>query len=186
MDIFDILFSPPAKDVQVLEKGVEALKRWNGKADAQTVYDSRVDPFTDDGLFNEVKGKADIGIVCFTDSGDVFGGFYSVAVTEQDKAFFDPSIFAFSFESHGRCVTPQRFRAKNDAGSVFVAFWKNHLRGYFVEFDGGRGYFGLGNEKVKTWSYNLTSAFQGLDEKTLTGKAYDSIHCVRLVAVHLF
>ena len=50
-----------------------------------------------------------MALVGFTTDGYMFGGVFSVAVTERDKDFNDPNIFAFSFESHGRCTTRQRF-----------------------------------------------------------------------------
>ena len=88
---------------------IDSLKEWTGKSRASVVYDSTIDPFTADWLFQKVKGKPNIAIVATTTEGDVFGGFSSVAVTEHNKLFFDPNTFIFSFESHGRCKTPQRF-----------------------------------------------------------------------------
>ena len=92
---------------------INALREWTGKSSATIIYDSTVDEFTADGLFNKVKGKKDIAVIGFTTDGDVFGGFYSVAVTRQDRNVYDPNIFVFSFESHGRCTTPQRFIVKD-------------------------------------------------------------------------
>ena len=62
-----------------------------------------------DKLSSHASCLENIAVVGCTPKGDVFGGFYSVAVTKQDSEFFDPNIFAFSFESHGRCETPLRF-----------------------------------------------------------------------------
>ena len=126
---------------------VDALKEWTGKERATVVYDSVVDEFTDECLFEKVKGKPNIALVGFTTDGDVFGGFYSVAVTEQYKVFFDPNMFAFSFESHGRCATPQRFFVKERLNeNASVCFLHNDSNG-FVEFgvDGAGGFY-LGNE----------------------------------------
>ena len=81
---------------------VNALKEWTGKESATIIFDSTVDEFTTDGLFEKVKGKRNIAVVGFTTDGDVFGGFHNVAVTEQAFWFDDPNIFVFSFESHGR------------------------------------------------------------------------------------
>ena len=39
------------------------LKQWTGKASANVVYDRRVKPFTDQGLFDKVKGIEGIAIV---------------------------------------------------------------------------------------------------------------------------
>ena len=62
---------------------INALKEWTGKACATIIYDSMVDEFTHDGLFDKVKGKLNVVLVGFTADSDVFGVFYSVAVTEQ-------------------------------------------------------------------------------------------------------
>ena len=79
-----------------------ALKQWTGKARATIIYDSTVDEFTDECLFNKVKGKPDIAIVVTTTDGDVFGGFYSLAVSKQNEWLNDHDMFLFSFESAGR------------------------------------------------------------------------------------
>ena len=91
----------------------QQLKEWTGKTRATLVYDSKVDPFTAGELFVKVKNKPNIAIVGVTMEGDVFGMFHAVAVMKQDIGFIDPDVFAFSFESHGRCKTPQRFVLKN-------------------------------------------------------------------------
>ena len=44
------------KDTTVTESGIRALKGWTGKASAKIIYGSRVDPFTDQGLSDKVKG----------------------------------------------------------------------------------------------------------------------------------
>ena len=170
---------------------VNALKEWTGKAKATIIYDSTVDEFTDNGIFNNVKGKQNIALVGFTSDGDVLGGFYSVAVTVQDWGFKDPDMFIFSFESHGRCMTPQRFPVKNERLKKFsfVGFWKNNSQG-FVNFGMGCvGGFYFGNEKSKSWCDNLSRCFEGLEDTTLTGKTglntEDEHHCSRLVALQL-
>ena len=177
-------------DLEIMSKGVEALKEWTGKARVTIVYDSTKDPFTHDELFDKVKGKVDIAVVGFTSDGDVFGGFYSVAVTEQDKKFFDPNLFIFSFESHGRCETPQRFVVneewKEKAG---VEFCKVDVFGWFVVFQGG-GLFHFGNEKSITYCHKLSRGFVGIEDTTLTGNngsAFEGPYhlCTRLVAIQL-
>ena len=166
---------------------VSAFKGWTGKSRATIVFDSTVDEFTADGLFDKVKGKANIALVAFTADGNVFGGFYNVAVTEQGKEFYDPNQFVFSFESHGRCITPQQFVVKNKVRSyASVMFFKNAPNGIFVDVGGGYGYFFLGNEKSDTYCYNLSHVFVGIENNTLTGKLNGGrFTCTRLVAVHL-
>ena len=163
------------------------LKAWTGKTTASVVYDSKVDQFTDDGLFQAVKGKPNVAIITTTTDGDVFGGFYSVAVTDQDRVFFDPNLFLFSFESHGRCMTPKKFdvkeKSKDDAG---VMFYKNDSDGWFVTFDGGSGCFYLGNEKSRTFCVDLYWGFEGIEDTKLTGKKYpENFTCTRLLAIQL-
>ena len=122
------------KDLTVMESGIRALKRWTVRANANIIYHSRVGPFTDQGLFDKVEAMANVAIVAFTTEGDVFGGFYNVAVTEQWNAFFDENMFIFSFQSHGRCMTSQRFLVKKK-GQAFVLFYNND-DGWFVNISG--------------------------------------------------
>ena len=42
--------------------------------------------------------EADHPLIGVTTDEDIFGLFDSIAVTDQDKYFSDPNIFAFSFE----------------------------------------------------------------------------------------
>ena len=167
--------------------GVNALKEWTGKASATIVYDSTVDEFTDQGLFNKVRGKRNIALVVFTADGDVFGGFYNVAVTEQRKVFKGPDMFVFSFESRGRCETPQRFAVKKKVRiAKYVNFLKNNSYGSFINIGGGYGGFILGNEKSDTYCFDLSSGYVGVEGTTLTGKPNgERFTCTRLVAVRL-
>ena len=159
-----------------------ALKEWTGKSTASVVYDSKIDPFTDDGLFQAIKDRENIAIIATTSEGDVFGGFYSRAVLEQSGGYFlDPNMFIFSFESHGRCETPQRFLPK---GYAHVMFYKDTSA--FVSFDAGTGWFHLGNEKSRTYCAHLSQGFEGIKNSTLTGKRNgENFTCCRLVAIQL-
>ena len=63
----------------------------------------------------------------------MFGGFYSVPVTEQIQELFDSNIFVFSFESHGRCMTPQMFAVKEVLKEkACVEFEKDYRHGLSV------------------------------------------------------
>ena len=175
-----------------MSRCVRELREWTGKASTTIIYDSTVDEFTGDGLFIKVKDKPNITVIGFTTDGDVCGGFYSVAVTKQEKLFYDPSIFAFSFESHGRCETPQRFAVKESLkGKANVEFfWNNSSLGFVRFWVEGVGCFWLGNERSYTCFSSLSDAFEGLEDTTLTGQTVDWIengpnHCARLVAVQL-
>ena len=123
----------------------------------------------------------------FTTDGDVFGGFYSVAVTEQKKWFYDPNIFVFSFESHGRCMTPQRFVVKKGLREKeYVRIWKDDWNG-FVKF--GVEHFGFWLGKENSFCMNLSGGFEGLEDTTLTGKNLSDWetpqfhHCAHLVSI---
>ena len=176
---------------QTMADCVNALKEWTRKARATVIFDSTVDEFTADGLFEKVKVKPNIAVVATTTDGDVFGGFYSVTVTKQDWNFNDPTIFAFSFESRGRCSTPRRFAVGAKVNeSAFVFYWKDDRNG-FVQFGVfGNGCFLLGNERSYSYCSNMSQGFEGIEDTTLTGKSgtlnfgpYQ--HCARLVAVQL-
>ena len=174
---------------------INALKEWTDMASATIVYDSTVDEFTDNGLFTKVQGKPNIAVVGFTTDGDVFGGFYSVAVRERHKDVYDPDIFAFSFESHGRCETPERFMVKEELReNVYVYFSKDWNSDwgfvYFGVYDAGS--FCLGNEKTDSFCETLSNVFEELEDTTLTGKNLaspdcddENHHCTRLVAIQL-
>ena len=207
--VFDAVGTPDKGDSSFLMQCTRQLTEWAGKTSATVVYDSVVDEFTEDGLFNKVKGKLNIAVVGFTTDGDVFGGFYSVAVTDQRAWFCDPTIFAFSFESRGRCETPQRFVLKEwldkkEHGQCttpqrfgkkevkkkkpHVVFLKKDSSG-FVWFCGGGGGFWMGNEHSHTYCRNLSGGFAGLEDTTLTGKTHQNNgpyhHCARLVVVQM-
>ena len=173
---------------------VSVLKEWTGKARTTIVYDSTVDEFTAAGLFKTVRGKPNIATIGFTTDGDVFGGFYNVAVTGHwGGGVNDPELFLFSFESHGRCETPQRFdvyERKKRRMLAVVHFYENNCYG-FVSFwvcrDGG---FFLGNERSYSYSDRMSRGFRNLQNTTLTGKnrTFDKgpfHHCTRLIAVQL-
>ena len=179
-------------DFVFMARCTRQLKAWTGKTHGTVIYDSTADPFTADGLFEKVRGKPNIALVGFTTDGDVFGGFYGVAVTKQDEWFNDPTSFVFSFESHGRCATPQKFVVREGLRRhLGVYFWKNDNRG-FVGFwvDGSYGFF-LGNESSRSYCYRTSQGLEGLEDTTLTGKNSPNHfngpyhHCTRLVAVQL-
>ena len=119
----------------------------------------------------------------------MFGGFYSVVVTEQGKENHDPNIFVFSFESHGRCETPQRFVLKKWVKEkAYVIFKKNNQYG-FVWFGMYEGFY-LGNERSDSYCKIMSGGFEGIQDTTLTGKSEGGPfgpfhHCTRLVAIQL-
>ena len=171
---------------------VDVLKQWTGKSDVKVLYDSTVDEFVANAVFQAVKGRRNIAIVACTTEGDVFGGFYTVAVTQQSQAFYDPNIFVFSFESHGRCMTPQRFTLKRVFKKrAFMFFYRNRFEGRFLDFGVGDCGFGLGDEQAPTCCWCVSWVFDGMDDTTLTGKSCEvwesekTHHCSRILAVQV-
>ena len=162
-----------------------ALKQWTGKQSATILFDSNADEFTADGFFDKIQGKPNIAVIGITTDGDVFGGFYSRAVDTQN-GYSDPNIFAFSFESHGRCKTPQKFDLKpwmKIRSGVFL--WKNHNKGFIWFYVHDLWGFWLGNEKSYSCCRDVSSSFRRLEDTTLSGKNLEPYRNIRLVAVQL-
>ena len=169
---------------------IGALKNWTGKTNATIVYDSTVDEFSPNGLFAKIQDRPNIALVGFTTDGDVFGGYYSRAVTVQSVYFNDPNIFFFSFKSHGRCATPQRFVARDEArDAVYVEFCSKDRDRWFGWFgvERGHGLCGLGNERSDTWCEGLSVDFETIEDAPLTGCTEDlsPYRFHRLLAVQL-
>ena len=178
-------------DWKTRSKHLNALKWWTLKTNATVIYDSTTDEFTRDGLFYKVFGKPNVAIIGFTTDGYVFGGFYSRAVTDlQDPYSRDPNILALSFESRGRCATPQKFAVIERLKWRMVVRFVKDDSGAFVQFGDNNSWFSLGNEKSKLRCKDLSRAFEGLGDWTLSGKnrgRYKMLfhHCTRVLAVHL-
>ena len=165
---------------------VEALKIWTETNSVNVLYDTVIDEFTDDKLFQSVYGKKNVAIIGITTDGDVFGAFYRFAMTRREAN--QPGLIAFSFESNGRCQTPHVFPVNPMMRyQARVTFCKNESDRRFVFFDSGPGWFHLGDEKARSYCYYLARGFDGLDNFTLTGKntGYEPHHCTRLIAVQL-
>ena len=104
-----------------------------------------------------------------TADGDVFGGFYSVAIDAAKKHNPDTRLFLFSFESHGRCMTPQRFVVKGDTrGSVRSMDDDPHGFVAFSTFK-APGILWFGDVESECWTHRLSQGFEGLTDTTLTG-----------------
>ena len=167
---------------------VKSLQEWTGKTTMSVLFDSNENEFTDRSLFDAVKNKPNIALVAVTTDNDVFGAFYSIPVSKQEEELFDGNVFAFSFESHGRCMTPQRFVAMTEQrDEAYVVFCKNDEsfeRFVLVGLE-ACGEFSLGNEKSKTFCENVSGAFEEIEDETLTGcNGWESpYHCCRLIAL---
>ena len=188
---FDEFSVADDRDRLAMMRQINQLTLWAGKTRGAVVFDSKTDDFTHNGLFSKVRGKSNIALVATTTDGDVFGGFYSVAVDTQDQNFTDSTIFAFTFESHGRCEAPQRFAVKEVLKEkAYVNLCKSSNYG-FVSFwvSGSGAEFFLGNKRSNSFCSHLSAGFEGLQDTTLTGKSgnFDGQYhnCTRLVAIEL-
>ena len=172
---------------------LETLTRWTGASTATTLFDSDVDEFTEDRCFCCVQDTPNVMLVVFTADGDVFGVFFSRAVTTQDEVTKDPTIFFFSLESHGRCATPQRFVVRREfRRNVWVLFYEHdRWTGRFAEVGlSGYGCLYIGNERSATSCSGLSRIVETIDDSTLTGCCDGETdtypyRCIRLIAVHL-
>ena len=167
---------------------VRVLTIWTGKNTARLLYDSTVDEFTADGFFEKVRCKPNIAVVGFTSRDDVFGAFHSVAVAERDREVKDPTVFVFSFESHGRCATPKMFTLNP------VVKWKEAVCLCTGGRDGSHGFLKvsnpqagcevfLGTPKHQTCCHDTRKCFEGLDDTTLTRSVF--YRCTRVLAVQM-
>ena len=172
---------------QTMADCVNALKLWTNTARSTIIYDSELDEFTDDGLFDKVRNVNNTAIIGFTPEGDVFGGFFTVAVTEQTTKFFDRNMFIFSFKSRGRCETPKMFFVKEeDLDEKGIIYYKDDYQGRFVNVGAGGGCFFLGNERSTSWCCFLSYSFAQTPNKVLTGSCYpETFICSRIVVAHL-
>ena len=174
-------------DVCVTLPYLTNLSSWGKDPNILTIYDSDVDEFTDAETFQRIFNRRNIAVVGFTADGDVFGGFYHTVVTKRKRQFFDANVFIFSFESHGRCETPQRFLPK-DTNQACVVFYVNDSDLCFVNFCvWGFGGVELGNERSRVCCSHLSDAFEGIEDRTLNGKeSYRYFECSRLIILQMF
>ena len=165
---------------------VEILKQWTELSSFSILFDSTVDEFTANEFFNKIVNKENIALIAFTTDGDVFGCFFHVALTEQHRGFDDPNVFVFSFESHGRCSTPQRFLPRDENEALAVWCMPDRDFGWFVEIDGAmQACVCFGNEMSILSCFNLSHMFDGMQDTTLTGNQDpERFSCHRLIAVH--
>ena len=169
----------------------EQLLAWTGLTRHTVVYDSAVDESAHPAMAAKVLGRRNIAVIGVTQTNDVFGGFSPTAVDELGTMFYDEDIFVFSFESHGRCTTPQRFRLLEDARCCgFVKF--NSVGDYGLICFGldDMGEVCFGTERERTYCRELSQCFEGLADTTLTGETSDWVlgpyhHFDRLLLVSL-
>ena len=121
--------------VEPATPNVDAFKQWTGKANVNILFDSTVDEFTKQGLFDKVVEKPNIAVVVFTDNDDVFGVYSAVAARTEEVPFEDPDMFVFLFQSRWRRGTMKRFLATEEGRQdYFVLFLPDNSNGAFVRF----------------------------------------------------
>ena len=167
---------------------VDVMKGWVGKERAEIIFDSDVDEFTN-RMFNiKCLDKPNIAVIGFTTEGDVFGGYLEKEVSETDKLLTDPNHFIFSLESHGRCKTPMRWMRKNEKRQRAVWWQTNYQYGFITFGDGEAGHLYLGNMETNPFCHYLSWDYQGIEDRTLTGKngTCEFHHCRRLVVLQFY
>ena len=175
----------------VIEQRVQQLIQWVGKQHVRTLYDSANDEFTQAVFHGKILNKPSVALIGVTGDGDVFGGYYQKAVQKVDEPSTDDSVFLFSLESHGRCLTPQQFPLKRElketAGVMLVS---NNKFGFVRFYAQGHGGLWLGSPELKTCCYQLSETFTGLTDATLMGSTPSSVgSCFqlrRLIALQLY
>ena len=185
-----VLSSFSGNDQRAMAAGVVALKEWAGKSRASLVYDSRADPFTPDGLFAKIRDRPNVALITCTTDGDVFGCFYTMPVKVAGKSYLDPNMFIFSFESHGRCATPQRFMVKADMRGKADVYVRKSTDSVLVSFGKPGGCSGFTREKVPAVCRGMSTVWEGIQDTTLTGrtavgKETNPFFCARVVALQL-
>ena len=173
-------------ETPALAKGIEALKAWRELPNVTLIYDSTVDPFTMEDLFQRVVDRPFVSYIAFTSDGDIFGVSLQRAVPPGVRQVQDGHLFVFSFESHGRCETPQMFRPPSDRiGGTYLTF-SNNDNEFFHTHVRFRGGLAFGDERCATKSWGIADSFPGLEATTLTGKPDNERYtCTRLIAVQL-
>ena len=156
----------------------------------KVLYDSDVDGFVAGCVCDRVIGRPNLAVVGVLMSGDVIGAAFSLPIPRSDEMVYDPSMFAFSFQSSGRCLTPQRFLVYPDwRHESCLQLYADDKRGFFQFWVWLKSCFWLGNETSNCFNFNMANMFENLDDLTLTGMNYDFeppfYHCARLMVVQL-
>ena len=165
-----------------------ATMQWRPTPPVHVLFDSTRDEATAQTFFRTVRGRPNVMVMATTNDGNVFGGFYALPVHRPDRESRDPNIFLFSFASNGRCDTPAIFPVRADSrGDVFVRVFSDDR--LFVWFGTRNGSLGFGfnggshgerqaqavvqmapeADRSHSFCCNVVSAFQNLDNATLTG-----------------
>ena len=149
---------------------VTTLREWVGGTAPKKLYDSTVDEFTADAFIQSLYNRRRVVMLETTTVGDVFGVAINPPFTPQDERLSDPSAFLFSFESHGRCATPQRFAASHELRlGLQVALYHQHTCGFLCVWANGGGEVYFGGERSSSFCSDLDQVFEPIGAKTLTG-----------------
>ena len=150
------------------QRPINALLQWTHKTGFSVLFNSQTEPFFAHNILYRTMLMSDIVYIVITAGGDVFGVYYEKPLGGLDIQVNDPSIFMFSFESHGRCAKVKRFALKSyRADDAFVMLHRNSRRIFTV----GCGHAELSLYDTRTTSYtnNLSWMFWDMDNRTLTG-----------------
>ena len=78
---------------------VHPLKCWTQAASFQIVFDTQINGWERQGLFNAVQGRGGLTFVVETDKGDVFGCHLTATVQSLGRWTEDPAFFVFTLQS---------------------------------------------------------------------------------------
>ena len=163
---------------------VPVLKTWTGAQSADVVFDS-VEDGEDSWTFNAtLEGKAPVAVLCWTEDGDAFGVMFTEPV--EGKCVSRHPFSVCSFESHGRCITPQRFSMNPARVDQCEVQLRQDRNGICLLCRSGDASLLLQDGRRMSRGVGLGRLFSGMEDTTLVGLSRGApFRCVRLVVVHL-
>ena len=161
----------------------QRLKEWTGKARSSVVYDSTVDEFTADRLFNKVGASKMWHSSGSQRTATCLGG--SSVLLWNNKASCSSSRTCLSFRSIARAVRDSaavRLEEEADEEGARRILEEQQQWAVFW-FYGCEGWFYLGDDKSDTFGSQVSHCFVRTEDITLTGEVWGRFICCRLVSV---
>ena len=101
------------------------FKEWKSSSDGQIIFDSRAQNWSKSTseFTTTLKGKKKIFIVINDMDGNIFGGFISKEITNENEWITDDNAFLFTIESNQRIAHPTKYPIKAEkAEHAFIMF----------------------------------------------------------------
>ena len=186
---FFIEMKPPTNHSTMNNRPLtQTLRTWTNKTSVRIIFDSDFDEFSVWSFQRHFLKRKNLVTVGATNENDVFGAFLSVEAPRSERRIDDPNLFLFSFESHARCQTPQRFPLKEEWKTKSGYWLMDHERDGFFHVGAGRnGFIWFGNDRSESWCRDLSVVFEGLDDLALCAinDYHSSFHFERFLIVQL-